>query len=180
MAKIFWKYIKSRLPVLLIALCIVSGMIASAGYAKYVADEEEEASFDVVAQPELTLNVSAPDANGNYTIANAASNNLPTYIRFTVVANWVSNTNGQVWFLQPVEGVDYRINTSCTQIDDYYYYNGEVGAGTGFQVNVSPIVQKDSYTLQIEILAESIQSVPTTVVEGAWGVTFNGSTWSKQ
>ena len=181
----FWKYIKSRLPLLLIALCIITCAIASVVYGKYVTDKDNTAGFEVIAQPSLELVVSEPKTDDqdssktNYTIANSASSNMPTFIRFTVVVNWV-NSEGNLWFSQPVEGTDYVITTSCTELDGYYYYDGEVPAGNSFNLSVSQLNQKDGYTMKIEVVAESVQSVPTTAVEEAWGVTFNGTDWAKK
>jgi hypothetical protein len=35
------------------------------------------------------------------------------------------------------------------------------------------------YEFNVQILAEAIQCMPAGVVEDAWGVTFNGTTWIK-
>ncbi len=181
---IFWKYIKNRLPVLMLSLCLVTGAVASAVYGKYVTDETDEASFDVVATPNLDLQVSESDDDDTdseykYTITNSSTSNIPTYVRFTVVVNWVQEGTEEIWFLPPVEGVDYEIKTPYTKVGGYYYYNGEVVPGFSFGVNVSQLKSKDGYTLQVSVLAESIQCVPATAVEDAWGVTFNGTNWVK-
>ena len=166
---------------LLIVLCVVTCAIASVVYSKYVTDKDDTAGFEVIAEPNLEIAVSAPnqtDSQTNYTITNTANSNMPAYIRFTVVVNWIDNDSDNIWFSQPVEGKDYSISSSCTELNGYYYYNGEVSVGNGFDLCVSQLDQKDGYTMQIEVIAEGIQSVPVTAVEEAWGVTFNGTVWA--
>lgn len=176
----FFKYLKSRLPIFLILICVIVAAVASGVMGKYVADKDDEASFEVIAEPKLELEVSAPDASGNYTITNSESSNMPSFVRFTVVVNWKSDANNELWFLAPVEGTDYAVNSdNCTKLGEYYYYNGEVAVGESFNVSVTPITPKDGYTLEIKVLSESIQSVPDSAVQDAWGVEFNETDWTQ-
>lgn len=182
----FWKYIKSRLPIFVIVICIITAAVASGVMGKYVADKDDEASFDVIAEPKLFLDVSEPsvteNADGtiynNYTITNPTSSNMKSYIRFTVVVNWRSNNHGELWFTEPVEGVDYSISSGdYTKIGEHYYYNGEVSIGGFFNLQVQQLRQKDGYTMEIQVHSESIQCVPESAAADAWGFEFNGTEW---
>lgn len=174
----FFKYIKSRLPIFIILICLIITAIASGVMGKYVADKDDEASFEVIAEPKLYLDVSEPDASGNYQITNSTGSNMKSYIRFTVVVNWRSDSHGELWFTEPVEGVDYSINVDgCTKIDEHYYYNGEVAIGGFFNLQVQQLEQKDGYTMEIQVISESIQCVPKSAAADAWGVEFDGTSW---
>lgn len=176
----FFRYLKSRLPIFLILICVIAAAVASGVMGKYVADKNDEAAFEVIAEPKLELEVSAPDASGNYTITNLQSSNMPSFVRFTVVVNWKSDNHNELWFSAPVEGTDYTVDAeNCTKIGKYYYYNGEVAVGASFNIKVTPDTTKEGYTMEIKVLSEAIQSVPDSAVQDAWGVEFNETNWTQ-
>ena len=65
--------------------------------------------------------------------------------------------------------------------DGFYYYKGTLSSNTttvsfpDFTVNGT---EDESLTLQIQVLAESIQSGPANAVADAWKMTYNGSAWA--
>ena len=173
----FWKYIKSRLPIFVIIICIITAAVASGVMGKYVADKNDEADFEVIAEPKLNITVT-PDGSGNYRIANAADSNMPAYIRFTVVVNWINDNFGDgVWFVKPEINTDYTLTVNgCSKVGDYYYYNGTVAVDSGFDITVSQINPSDDFTLQVQVIAEGFQSVPDSAVRIAWGATYDKDT----
>ena len=176
--KFLWKYIKSRLPMLLLALCIITSAIASMVYAKYVDDTGKDAELDIIDNGKLVVTVS-PESHdaGVYTITNDSSSTIPAYVRFAVIVNW-QDGEGNLWAVPPTEGTHYTVTASdCTLLNNYYYYNGVRNPGDEITVTVTPGETKTGYTLHVQIVAEGIQSVPLSVAESAWNATYNGSTW---
>lgn len=179
--KFLWKYIKSRLPMLLLALCIITSAIASMVYAKYVDDTGKDGELDIIANGKLVITVSPDDKHdaGTYTITNDKDNGstIPAYVRFAVIVNW-QDGEGNLWAVPPVKDTNYTITVSdCTLLNGYYYYNGVRNPGEAITVTVTPGEAKAGYTLHVQIVAEGIQSVPLSVAENAWNATYNGSTW---
>ena len=178
-----WKYIKSRLPLLLLSICIITSAVASIIYAKYVDDQSNNAEIDITVDGKLVITVS-PDGHGagTYTITNDKDNGstIPAYVRFSVIVNW-QDGEGNLWAVPPKE-TDYTVTaTNCTLLNGYYYYNGTRNPNEGFAVTVertdSAKAPNGYDTLHVQIVAEGIQSVPMDAAENAWKATFNGSAW---
>lgn len=177
-----WKYIKSRLPLLLLSLCIITSAVASMIYAKYVDDKSNNAEIDITVDGKLVITVSPDDRHdaGVYTITNDKDNGstIPAYVRFAVIVNW-QDGEGNLWAEPPVIDTNYTITVSdCTLLNGYYYYNGVRNPEEAITVAVNAVGSgKVGYTLHVQIVAEGIQSVPLSVAESAWNATYNGSTW---
>ena len=174
------KYIKSRLPLLLLSLCIITSAVASMIYAKYVDNKSNNAVIDIMADGKLFITVS-PDGHdaGTYTITNdkTKGSTIPAYVRFAVIVNW-QDGEGNLWAEPPTEGTHYTVTASnCTLLNNYYYYNGVRNPEEAITVTVTPGEAKAGYKLHVQIVAEGIQSVPLSVAESAWHATYNGSTW---
>ena len=110
------------------------------------------------------------------------TSNIPAYIRAYIVVTW-KDADGNVYGQKPVEGEDKdytmeipRDTAWVTGSDGYYYYTSPVAVDGSTGVLISeckPVAGKapNGYNLSVEIIAEAIQSVPTTTVEGVWGPT---------
>lgn len=115
------------------------------------------------------------------------------YIRAAIVGTWKDAVGGNVYGQKPVAGTDYTITlTNTTQkadawvkgADGYYYWTSPVPVGefTGVLItSCTPVDGKepDGYHLSVEIIAEAIQSEPSTAVTSSWtsGVSsVNGTT----
>ena len=108
--------------------------------------------------------------------------NIPAFIRAKIVVTW-KDTNGNVSAIKPVEGTDkdYTISYNGTDwtynnTDGFWYCNTAIAATGKTPVLISscqPVEDKapDGYNLSVEIIAESIQSEPASVVETVWGYT---------
>ncbi len=110
----------------------------------------------------------------NVTVKNTGD--VASYIRAAVVVTWVSETDSND--ILPAASSDYQItypdNTGWIKSGGYYYYTTAVAPGysTGILfTNCKPLAEKDGYQLSVEIMAQSIQSVPTDAVKEAWDVT---------
>ncbi len=188
--KFLWNYIKSRLPLLLLAFCIVTCAVASMVYAKYVDDNQGNASINITTGGKLTLDVSDPVVTDNtyeYKITNASdgsstdSSNVTAYIRAAIVVNW-QDSEGNLWAVPP-KATDYTVSApNCTKLGDYYYYNGACIPGFSFPLTVGLTDSAKApagYTLHVKILAEGIQSMPENAVGEAWGYTYLNNAWSE-
>ena len=110
--------------------------------------------------------------------------NTAAYIRAAVVVTW-QDASGNVYGQVPVEGVDYRIDWTKDKWigpkNGYYYYTSPVTPGNATGVlftacEPTKAAPAEGYTLHVEIIAEAIQSTPTSVVRDNWGVTLSGTT----
>ena len=181
--KFLWNYIKSRMPLLLLAFCIITCAVASMVYAKYVDDNKGNASVDIITGGKLTVDISEPAVSGNeytYSIKNTDESNITVYVRAAIVVNW-QDSEGNLWAISPKEGTDYTINAkTCTKLGDYYYYKGTCNPDRGFPISVTLTGTPPSgYTLHVKILAEGIQSMPENAVGEAWGYTYTSEGWVK-
>lgn len=100
------------------------------------------------------------------------------YIRAYIVVNWVDET-GNIAAEKPAEN-DYSITfstgTAWKEYDGYYYYTKSVApkASTADLIKECRVIgQKDGYSLQVEIIADAVQSSPADAVKDAWGVTVD-------
>ena len=115
------------------------------------------------------------------------TSDIPAYIRAYIVVTW-KDADGNVYGKLPVANTDYTMTmgpNGWAQKDGYWYCNTAVASGANTPVLISNCEVKDNatipdgYKLSVEIIAEAIQSVPTTTVGDVWGsvasVAPNGS-----
>ena len=169
--------LKGRLPLLLLVLCLVSGVAVSMVYSKFITSQDDTATVDIIAEGKLTVTVSeSPD--GTYTISNAESSNMPAYVRVAVVVN-LQDAEGNLWAVSATEGAEYTVTASnCSLLSDgYYYYNGILKAKETFSITVAPKTLPAGYSLHVQVLAEGIQCVPDSAVQDAWKASFTDTSW---
>ena len=118
----------------------------------------------------------------NVTVQNTGD--VEAYIRAKIVVNW-ADAQGNISAVVPVAGTDYTMTLSETtwvQIGEYYYYKNSVAPGALTDALIdscTPIGEApEGYALQVIILAEGIQSSPTTAMQKSWGV--DPELWMKQ
>ena len=186
-------YIKKRLPVFLWVLFALSCVGTSGLYAKYVMDIDTDISVNVSSLGDVKISVTEIDDNDEDNVAIFTIKNItegyetPAYIRFAVIVNW-ADENGNLYYVNPstvglsVAGKPF--GDLCTQIGDYYYYNGTVSPGAeipDIRVTVVGSSEPPGYThLRVTVLAEGIQCWPEAVVKDAWNATFNGTSWEAE
>ena len=165
--------------ILLLILCMLSCCVVGWIYARYVVDQNSNTEMEIIAEGKLDILVTE-GTNHTYTVRNATTSNMPAYVRFAVVVNWV-DSDGNVWPYSVQDAYTVNANQCCSKVGNYYYYNGICQPGDdGFTVSVEPKTTMIGYTLQVQILAEGIQIVPETAAKNAWGVTFDGDNWKPQ
>ena len=178
------RYIKSRLPRVLLVVCTASCVVVSAVYTKYIKDVDTNVDLSVVGEGNVEIEVVKNGAE-EYSIRHSVNSKIPAYIRFTVVVNWKNINNGTLWYVSP-DAVN--IDVDCAQkLSDGYYYGvvgdkAEISRDTvlsGIQVTTTATAPGEEYELDVQILAEAIQCMPSDVVKEAWGATFDGASWSK-
>ena len=112
------------------------------------------------------------------------------YIRVAVVVNWMK-ADGTVWAQKPKIGEDADYQIAFEQkdkngvviweqgADGYWYYYKSVAPTETTDILITEAKQlkpaPEGYYLSIEIVASAIQSTPTDVVKGEWGVTVNSN-----
>ena len=105
------------------------------------------------------------------------TSDIPAYIRAYIVVTW-KDADGNVYGKLPVANTDYTMTmgpNGWAQKDGYWYCNTAVASGANTPVLISNCEVKDNatipdgYKLSLEIIAEAIQSVPTTTVGDVWG-----------
>jgi len=170
------KKIKSILMLTTMALLLVFAISGTIAYL--MADTEPVVNTFTPASmgTEVVENFEGSVKN-NVAVKNTG--NIDAYIRAAVVITW-QNEAGQVYAMKPVEGTDYAISWTkdgWTEEKDGFYYHKtpvEPGASTGFLFTECKPLQAaplEGYTLHVEIIGQSIQAAPTSVVESVWGVT---------
>lgn len=110
------------------------------------------------------------------------------YVRAVIVVTWEDDQR-YVHSTRPVEGTDYTIQLNTEDWffhNGFYYHKAAVNSGEDSAVLIHSCVQKGTapkgFQLQVEIIAQTIQSAGTTdaydipAVEDAWGVKVDGNT----
>ncbi|MBR5516212.1 MAG: hypothetical protein IKU52_08425 [Clostridia bacterium] len=115
----------------------------------------------------------------------STSERVDVYIRAYYVVTW-KDANGNVYPEKPVEGEDYTMrfgsndNWDWTTSDGYYYYGLPIAPGKStpdFIREFKPVAGRTpaGYHMEVDIIAEAIQAVPTSAVKEAWSVTVDDS-----
>lgn len=106
---------------------------------------------------------------------------VDAYIRATFVVNWKDSTGA---YLIPAKSTDYVVEYGSNWVkgsDGFYYYKSSVAPGKYTDVFIESLkvadgvsAPKDGYTLNVEILSQSVQAEGTdadgkTPFELAWG-----------
>lgn len=160
----------------------VPGMLFG-GVVAYLSDSagaltnqfEIEDSVNPVIQETVAGNVKS-----NVTV-DVGDTEYPVYVRAAVVVTW-QNSNGDVYWQEPVKVTDYTIEMNETDWfsdGNYWYYESPVasnGSTKNLIVSCTPAkaAPADGYVLNVEILAQTVQAVGKTdddakfAVEDAW------------
>lgn len=148
---------------LLLSVVLLFGMSVG-GTVAYLAAQSQKVS-NTFTPGHVDCIVTPGDGN-TFTVKPDSQTNTDVYIRAAVVVNWVKE--GKIHWQAPsftVSGTDWE-----KRDDGYYYYKNEVAPdGTTDAFTVTCISDAlDGYELQIEVLAEAIQSAGGAKA-AAWG-----------
>lgn len=125
---------------------------------------------------------------------NVGATDYSVYVRAAVVVTW-KNDSGNIYSLNPVNGMDYKIEYALSQDgwfrgdDGFYYYSPPVQSGGTTTELIKRCTQlrnsPDGYFLDVQIVAQTVQSAGTTdmdsdgkeipAVADAWGVEIDES-----
>ena len=167
--------------VLVLALALIVGVAGGATFAWLTAKTDPVVNTFTPAH--VTCQVDETfDGTTKSDVKVKNAGDIPAYIRAYIVVTWkdADDADDNVYGELPVEGTDYTMeiptNTDWVQgSDGYYYYTRPVAVGdsTGTLISecklTEKVVKPVGYDLSVEIIAEAIQSVPTTTVVGVWG-----------
>lgn len=101
--------------------------------------------------------------------------NVPAFIRAAIVITW-RDASGNLSGERPVSGTDYEMSLGSSEWegrDGFWYYRAPVAPGAKTEdliTSIVPKADKSGYTLSVEILGSGIQSMPSSAVVEAWGV----------
>lgn len=109
------------------------------------------------------------------------TSDIPAYIRVKLVSYRVNDQGQHIGGTADLPA--FTLGTGWVKNGEYYYYTQPVAAGASPAANLTdsmtltgPYTDADGGKQVIEVMAEAIQSVPTSAVVSAWGV--NPSTLS--
>jgi len=110
---------------------------------------------------------------------NINSKSIASYVRAKVVISWKDDKNN-ILAIEPVAGTDYKISYNLGKwmfaSDGFYYYSEPLLGDSDILINECEVISKspvNGYKLNVEILAQSVQSVPKDAVKELWGVNVN-------
>ena len=108
---------------------------------------------------------------------------VPAYIRVALVATW-EDENGNV---KPaslndlhIQWADGRDTNWVVGSDGYYYHRAPVNGGdfTSYLITKAEVdgtKEPAGYHMNLQVIADSIQAIPTSVVKDTWGVNLDGN-----
>ena len=162
---------KNRLKqgILLLSLVLILG-IGTMSTLAWLADQSETVTNTMDAS-QITCAVTE-----DYKVQITEPTTIPAYVRATYVVTW-RNAQGDVLAQTPSES-DYTLEMQNTtewfEVDGIYYYKSAVepknttSALLTFSSAKTLKVDDITYQPTIEILAQAIQTLPTTAVEEVW------------
>ena len=146
----------------LLSVVLLMGMTVGGSLAYLATQSQRVENAFVPGHVDCIVN---PGSGNTFTIELDSKTNTDVYIRAAVVVNWVKD--GKIHWDAPqftVSGTDWEPK------DGFYYYLNQVapdGETTPFTVTLKSEDLSD-YDLQIEVVAEAIQSVADAKT-AAWG-----------
>lgn len=112
------------------------------------------------------------DVKSSITVQNTG--NIAAYVRVKLVTYRVNEAGNQIG--GEAEIPSFTLGTNWVKYGDYYYYtvpvqpNQSTGELLGSEIKLQQYTDADGGKQVIEVLSESIQSVPEEAVGDAWGV----------
>ncbi len=176
---------KNKKLILLISMIAIMILAVTAGTTIAWLNDKTDPVVNTFEPAKVTSQVEeSVDNNIKSNVKIRNTSNIDAYIRAKVVINWVDK-DGNVAGQTPVENKDYTIEYNLSKdgwwqgTDGFYYYSSPVAPDdlTGVLINSCKVKDganvPEGYYLSVEIIADAIQSVPTSVVEDNWNVKVN-------
>lgn len=176
------KFFLLILSILLILMCSVS---ETAAYLLTNSHDTMNQFYYANITCEINENF---DGNTKSNVSIKNTGNTSAYIRCTVVATWEDQA-GSVLGQRPVLNSDYimilKLDNGWTKGNDGYYYwslpvNPNESTGVLItSLSANKVNTPPGYGLNVKILADAVQSIPSEAVIAAWNVDVNGDQVSK-
>lgn len=164
----------SRAVVLVLALILLSSAIV--GTLAYLTDKTEGIvnTFVPSSVPNTPAEKIGNNAKTSITIQNTG--NIDAYIRVKLVTYRVDDKGNHIGGTATIPA--FTLGTDWFEQDGYYYYKLPVAPNTptgdliksGSKIELKEYTDADGGKQVIEVISESIQSVPDTAVKNAWSV----------
>lgn len=184
---------KKQLLIALIAVLVISA-VGAAVYARYIrSTNEDKSDFSPAHSIPLTINEDFSNNVKQKVSISVGDTDYPVYVRAAIIFNWKQEGDkGLLYFKKPVSDIDYKLEWNAAKWefsdpdnggDGYYYYKHPVSSGgtTDYLINKCEQLNAftdelgNEYTLNVEIIAQTVQAVGHTdddtlmAVEDAWG-----------
>ena len=158
------------LPIIFILLCAtVLSSVYATNSIRYTNDRTQEPVADSFEAAVVTCEV-VKGNDGAYTVTNTG--NVAVYLRVLIAANWV-NADGSVHYRKPVIAVETD-ETWLIADDGYVYYKIPLEPEEYVTLTVAHNDNTDpcpvNTVLDINFIAEVIQSKPSGAIQDAWGI----------
>ncbi len=178
-----------RVVTLLVSLILLFTVAAGATIAyMFLGTSAVTNTFTAATEATPEIKETFKDLTKYEVKVNVGNTGYAVYVRAKVVINWTNESGDVLAVTPPVEGQDYTISYNpdggwqyCAG-DGFWYYTAPVSKGETKQlikectaISPAPI---DGYTLQVDILTQTIQAAGTSTegtpaVTAAWGATVN-------
>lgn len=173
------KWLPAAAAVALIATLAVGGTLA--WLSAYTQPVKNTFVMGTVP-PQVTENFENHQVKEDVAVTNTG--NIPAYIRVALVCTWQDDSRNVVG--EPASLDDLTIDwgteggsetaeapgNGWIKIGDYYYYTQPVAAGdtTLNLIDSATVKTANGYRMNLQVIADSIQANPTSVVQSQWGV----------
>ena len=176
------KWLPAAAAVALIATLAVGGTLAwLSAYTQPVKN-----TFVMGTVPPQVTESFNQEVKENVKVAN--NGNIPAYIRVALVFTWQEGEGENakvvgtpvdpaedlniVWGDGTGTGTAEAPGNGWIKIGDYYYYTQPVAAGatTPNLIDSATVKTENGYRMNLQVIADSIQANPTSVVKEQWGV----------
>ena len=171
-----------------LAVIFVLAAMTTAVYAYMLHRSQSVNNQFVPAQVDCTVSETFQD-NEKTAIQVTNISNIEAYVRVRLVCNWQDSKGNPV--VRDADPPTFTLGDGWVMHDGMYYYRKPLDPKTGTTGNLladgaaieRPAAVKETVTANgvtteywyypvIEVIAEAIQSLPETMVEGVWNVTI--------
>ena len=173
------KWLPAAAAVALIATLAVGGTLA--WLSAYTQPVKNTFVMGTVP-PQVTETFNNHQVKEDVAVTNTG--NIPAYIRVALVCTWQDDDGNVVgepaslddltidWGEEGDSGTAEAPRNGWIKIGDYYYYTQPVAAGatTSNLIDKAEVKTANGYRMNLQVIADSIQANPTSVVEEQWSV----------
>lgn len=167
-------YRKTLVLLIAAAMLLTMSVGSTAAFLQVSSDPVENVFMAVKVDTKINETFTSA-GKSSITVENPqAEDSMDVYVRAAVVGNWVKG--GKIveeWTL-----TDDYINTTDWDIggDGFYYYRRVLSVGASTEnllaKTITQATREDGATLEVTVVHQAIQYMPTSAVTQVWGVTM--------